>query len=484
LIPTDRADAVLLGVLLAVVAILVALAVSLATWGTPGWGSPAPVLRSLSGSQNLDDLVMNRAGYGFVAWEQRAGDGYRIFVARFLPDSGWGSGIPVDEGFANDHGKVASLAVSDNGDALVVWTNVGTPPTLWSSRFVAGRGWESAVLLRQDDNARSMQFATAMDGSGGGIVLWSQGEWDSAVGSEVGHLYARRFNLATGWEPPAAVGTGWATDVVLLDNGTAVGTWATTGGTFQMVGQQPALGPWSNPVVLNPNGSGSGGPRVCAAGDDHLLAVWQQWSDSRWSLWSSVYTPASGWKAAEAVPSISGDAIFGDLACTPRGDAVLLSIPPTQGNLGATWWDGTKGWSAPIPIDTPIAAHVDWPRVAVDDTGHAVAVWWQQGGGNHAFVSRFTKDSTSASGVHLESAGDAVGPLVATDSLGDILVAWNQGSGTDSRVWANRYLLPNSGLLRIPVLALSAVVTAAVAASYATARWWKRALRAAPRHPS
>ena len=63
------------------------------------------------------------------------------------------------------------------------------------------------------------------------------------------------------------------------------------------------------------------------------------------------------------------------------------------------------------------------------------------------------------------------------DASGDILVAWNQGSGPGEEVWANRYFVPDSGTLRIPVLTLSGVITAAAATSGATAWWWRRALR-------
>src|SRR5207237_621278 len=260
-----------------------------------------------------------------------------------------------------------------------------------------------------------------------GIVLWSQGEPDPVNGGEVGRLYASRMDRFTGWESPIAVGTGWASDVVLLDNGTAMGVWAATSGAFNLLGRGPPEGPWSSPVTLNPAGSGAGGSRVCMTGEGRLLAVWEEWKDNMISLWSSAFADASGWSPPE-----------------------------------------------PLPIGTPIATGASWPRVAVDGRGDAAAVWWQLGDVPHAFVSQFAKDSSQTSAVQLDPtgpAGGAGGPQVDMDASGDILVAWNQGGGPGEEVWANRYFVPDSGTLRIPVLTLSGVLTDASATSGATA-WW------------
>ena len=137
------------------------------------------------GTQILDDVVMNRAGDGFAAWTQARDDGYQVEVAQFLPDSGWGLGIPVDQGVGFGQAKVARLEVSEAGDAFVVWTELVTPAEIWSNRFLSGKGWGSPTLLHRVDNARIVKMVTAMDERGNGIVLWSQGEPDPVNGGEV-----------------------------------------------------------------------------------------------------------------------------------------------------------------------------------------------------------------------------------------------------------------------------------------------------------
>jgi hypothetical protein len=486
LIPSDRAEAVLLGLLLAILLVLVSTGVSLVTWGTPAWGSAAPIPTAGLGEQILADVVMNRAGVGFAAWVQKAGNGYRVHVAQFLPDSGWSVGVPVDEGGGSGQAKLARLAVSDNGDALIAWSELIAPVYIWSNRFVSGRGWGSPTLLHVEDFARLDRIVAAMDGMGNGIVLWSQEEPDPINGSAVGHLYASRLDRATGWEVPRAVGTGWASSVFLGDDGTAVGAWATTGGTFHLVAQERPADPWSAPVVMNPNGSGYGGSRLCGLGGGRLLAVWQQQENSTLSLWSSVYAASSGWSAPQVLLPIAGGTLIGDLACSRGGDAVLVSISSAFVNRGlqATWWNATTGWSAPVPLGYPTATGVDWPHVAVDDRGDAVAVWWQQTNPPHAFLSQFTKGSSQPSAVPLDSTGfgGAVGPLVGIDSVGDILVVWNQGGGLDERVWANQYFVPGSGP-HLPLVPLIGVVAATVVTSALTVWWWRRGLGHARTRP-
>jgi hypothetical protein len=482
LVPANRAAAIVLAVLVALILVLIVVAWSLASWGTPGWGSPGGIARIGLGLQVLSDVAMNRAGYGFAAWTESEGDGVRVYVARFLPDSGWTMGTAVDDGVGFGRAKVAKLATSDRGDALAVWMEVGTPSALWANRFLWGQGWGSPTLLGTNEWGRIENFASAMDREGNGIVLWSQYEIDS-VGNETGRLYERPLSTAAGWGSTSGLGTGWISDVVLLDDGTAVASWATTGGNYQMVSQRTVAGWWSSPAILNEGVSGYGRPSVCVAIGGTFLAVWEEWHDGGLSLWSSAYTPSSSWGAPQAVPGASGS-VFGDLACTGHGDAVVISYSNPFGgrNLAVNWWNVTSGWSPPVLVGTPSAEGVQWPRVAVNEAGQAFAAWWQESG-PHAFVSQFTKDSVSIAALRLEPDGGAVGPRVAIDSQGDAIVAWNQGSGTDSRVWANRYFVPNSGALRIPIFALSGVLVAAVGTASVTTWWWRRAIRMLSRTP-
>jgi len=320
----------------------------------------------------------------------------------------------------------------------------------------------------------------ALGDTGNGMVVWSQDDLDPVWGNHTGRIYAARLDATEGWTPPAPVGAGWVTGLVLLPDGRAVISWALTGGMESFASAQPPGGNWSAPVILNANlsSNGYGGPQLCALGSDRVLAVWEQLATNNFSLWSSTYTSAGGWGQPTPLPPVSGSAVLGDLVCNARGDALAVWVDSNYGtrNVGAAWWAPASGWSSSFLVGTPAAAGAAWPRAALDEEGDAMVVWWQEGGGTHSFLSTLTFGSNSAPSFQLDSGGDAVGPIVAMDSRGDALVVWEQDTASGSSMWGNRYLVPGSGVLRIPVLWVTAFALGAGAASVLTARWCRREL--------
>ncbi len=102
--------------------------------------------------------------------------------------------------------------------------------------------------------------------------------------------------------------------------------------------------------------------------------------------------------------------------------------------------DGVWETAALLPIDA--ASNAEWPQVALDDGGNAVAVWRQSDGNRWSIWASQYLGATGWSTARLletDDAGDARWPQIAMDGAGNAVVVWSQSSGTStSNVWAAR----------------------------------------------
>ena len=102
-----------------------------------------------------------------------------------------------------------------------------------------------------------------------------------------------------------------------------------------------------------------------------------------------------------------------------------------------------SGWGAPTIINDP-AALVSHPEIAADGNGTVIAVWEQLLDG--IWSSRFTP----ATGwgvpelVSMPNAGGALVPRIAFAKDGSAIIVWQQGDGSRTNIWSNRYS-PGSG---------------------------------------
>ena len=153
----------------------------------------------------------------------------------------------------NTHGNAVhpELVVDAGGNATVVWFQIdGTQYNIASNRYVAGEGWEGAVLL-ESNGGDAFWPALAVDASGVVTAVWYQG------GGSVYDIWSNRFVPGEGWQGAELV-EDW-------DQGTA----------------------WD--------------PDLAVAPDGRVAAVWKADNGSRTAIWAASYAPGSGWGGAAAV---------------------------------------------------------------------------------------------------------------------------------------------------------------------------------------
>lgn len=133
----------------------------------------------------------------------------------------------------------------------------------------------------------------------------------------------------------------------------------------------------------------------------------------------------------------SGDTNYPQVAFDASGNA--LAVWQQSGNIMARRY--TAGaWSTAEAIDA-VAGGADKPQVAFDASGNAMAVWYQfDGSYNSIYANRYIAGDGWGTAEQIETNdGEVNDPQVAVDSAGNAIAVWEQSDGTYFSVWTNRY---------------------------------------------
>jgi hypothetical protein len=122
--------------------------------------------------------------------------------------------------------------------------------------------------------------------------------------------------------------------------------------------------------------------------------------------------------------------------------AVWEEAAGTRYNIWAQHRPAGKAWSAATQIKTPGSGNAHRPRIAFDRNGNALAIWEQADGDRVGiWSSHFVAAMGWGNATRVESGvGKASTPDIAIDSKGHAVAVWHQLEGTQTQVWANRYL--------------------------------------------
>jgi hypothetical protein len=229
----------------------------------------------------------------------------------------------------------------------------------------------------------------------------------------------------------------------------AVGATAVVTAVMMMLAATPGLaetiGGWGDAELIETEDGSVGWPQVAMDGDGNAIAVWEQSDGTQQSIWSNRYAVGTGWGDAQLIEDRGGNANFPQVAMDAEGNAIAVwrQLDGTEYSIWSNRYVAGVGWGEPDLIEADYGFATN-PQVAMDVNGNAVAVWEQFD--YYAFEfsiysNRYVVGVGWGDAELVEPyTGDAYSPQVAMDADGNAVAVWRQFDGTKWNIWSNRYV--------------------------------------------
>jgi hypothetical protein len=254
--------------------------------------------------------------------------------------------------------------------------------------------------------------------------------------------------------PPAGATPGWlspinlsapgqdaeAPDVAVDAAGDATAIWDRADGAHTIIesASRSAGGAWGQPADLSAAGRNATEPRVAvdAAGD--AVAVWAR-TDGAHTIIQTAWRPAGGaWGPSRDLSAEGQSAKTPDVAIDPAGNAVAVwaRYNGTKFIIQSSTRPAGGEWGMPAADLSAEGQTAEKPRVAVDASGDAVAVWMRLNGSN-LIVQTASRPAGGGWGAadDLSAEGrNAEDPQVSVNPGGEAVAVWTRFDGSDDIV--------------------------------------------------
>jgi hypothetical protein len=205
---------------------------------------------------------------------------------------------------------------------------------------------------------------------------------------------------------------------------------------------------WGVATIIEIENEGSvGEPQVVVDNSGNAIAVWYQHDGSNWNIMANRYTVGYGWSTATLIEfDNSGDASSPEVDMDGSGNAIVVwhQHDGLVENIWANRYLVGIGWGTPTIVENDDTGDAFGPQIAVDATGNATAVWYQNDGAlDHAWGNRYVVGvgwGTPAL-IETENLGNVKETQVANDGNGNAMAVWTQNDGIRDNIWANRYIV-------------------------------------------
>jgi hypothetical protein len=205
-------------------------------------------------------------------------------------------------------------------------------------------------------------------------------------------------------------------------------------------------GSWGTAGLVEEENDGHAiSPSIAFDGSGNAMAVWQQSDGTRFNIWARRYVAGSGWGTATLIESDNTDSAEGpEVAVDGSGNAIAvwLQSDGTRYNIWANRYVAGSGWGTAALIETENSGSATYPKVAVDNSGNAIAVWQQSDGSrDNIWANLYSAGGSwgTAELIETDNTAAATTPQVAFDDSGNAIAVWQQSDGTRFNIWANRY---------------------------------------------
>ena len=170
-------------------------------------------------------------------------------------------------------------------------------------------------------------------------------------------------------------------------------------------------------------------PWVAMGGGSEATVVWRQRVGASYDLYANRFAPGVGWSGAAVIESEPGDADFPRVAVDGSGNAIAL-WKQWNGAFNDIWanrYAPGVGWSGPVLMETNDAdASETW--VSMNASGDALATWRQSDG---VALSIWSRRYAPGGGWGLpelveRDRGSVASPRAVLDGSGDGVAVWQQ----------------------------------------------------------
>ncbi len=339
---------------------------------------------------------------------------------------------------ASDH----QIAIDGSGNVVAVWLRFDADSnniaqSSWSDD--GGASWTAPVNL-SDPGEWASNVRVAVDGSGVGHAVWHRSD-----GSNTRVQYSRSVDGGVNWSDPVNLSTAGDNsrnpEFTLDGSGSLIAVWRGDNGDYDIIQSSRSTNSgasWSTPVDLSLTGQDANSPRVSADGSGNAVAVWRR-SDGDNNMIQSSRSSNGGlsWSTPENLSESGQDADDPRIAVDGSGNAVAV-WRRSDGNddivQSSRLVAGGASWSTPVNV-SPAGIQSATPRIAIDGSGNAVAVWrLADVGGTIIQSSRLaaggsswsTPEQLSVSGFSSDN------PQVAANGSGNAVAVWQQSNGSNS----------------------------------------------------
>lgn len=279
----------------------------------------------------------------------------------------------------NDDFDVAGTvltAVSPNGDAIVMWEQSdglpnGSTRKLYSRRYVAGQGWDAAVAVPGVTSVTAPLADSRLMMDAAGTATWLRP-----------NLETRRFTAAGGWSAPflPPLQVGGLLSAAAMDAGGAIGVLI-AGSDVYNITLPAGASAWLDWARVDASGAlAARDADIALSADGTAMAIWRERNpgDTNFSMKAARYLPGTGWQApvtidgsfdnvnALTAPRVAMDASGNAIAVWHQGESLYRNV-----------FSGSGGWGTATLLEagTASSSFSAGLRVAMTAAGRAVIVW-------------------------------------------------------------------------------------------------------------
>jgi hypothetical protein len=233
-------------------------------------------------SAQQPQIGFDAAGNAIVVWSQTA-----VWANRYLAGVGWGTPVQTE----SNPGSASSpqIAVAASGNATAVWYQTGVVGNdIWANHYDVGSNtWTVPVLLETDDTAGALNPQIAGDAAGNAMVVWRQSDGTRH------NILANRYVAGVGWQGAVLIennaGNANNPSVAMDINGNASAVWTQSDGIFDSVyDNRFTVGSgWGDAALIETTTGNATDPQIVLDSNGNGFAIWDHGND----IWVNRFQP-------------------------------------------------------------------------------------------------------------------------------------------------------------------------------------------------